>query len=130
MADEHSNFNFKQTFLQVVVAVVAATPIGLFLYFGPILVWAMVFGNLLVFLALLIPAVGPSVAAWMNFSPGMLLLLAAVAVAMEFLACRLLVRRSLTVLAYTQGVLSLAVSAPFFVWSIAHQKPMLPFWGQ
>ncbi len=90
----------------------------------------MVFGNLLVFLALLIPTVGPSVAAWMNFSPGMLLLLAAAAVAMEVFACRLLVRRSLTVFAYTQGALSLAFSVPFFVWSIIHQKPMLPFWGQ
>lgn len=130
MEDEHFNFGFKRSFLEVIAAVLAAAPVGMFLYFGPVLVWAILFHNLLVFLALLVPTIGSSIATWMNFSPGMLLLLAAVAVAMEAWSCRMLVGRHHSVFAYTQAMLALAVSSPFFYWSIVHQKPMLPFWGQ
>ena len=130
MDDGHSNFGFKRSSLEVIAAMLAAAPIGIFLYYGPILVWATLFGSLLAFLALLIPTIGSSIAAWMNFSPGMMLLLAAVAIAMETWACQMLVRRHHSVFAYTQAILALAVSSPFFYWSIVHGKPMLPFWGQ
>ena len=130
MNDEHSNSGFKRSFLEVITAVLVAAPVGIFLYFGPILVWAMLCSNLLVFLALLIPAIGSSIATWMDFSPGMLLLLAAVAIAIEVWACRMLVSRRHSVFAYTQAMLALAVSSPFFYWSIVHQRPMLPFWDQ
>jgi len=42
----------------------------------------------------------------------------------------MLIRRHYAVFAYTQAILGLAVSSPFFYWTAVHQKPLLPFWGQ
>jgi len=118
-----------RSLLEVVLGVAAAGPIGVFLYFASILVWAEVVTILAIPIAL-VPYVGLRILDWMNFSHGVILLIVAMAVGTEIWVCRLLIRRHHPVFAYTQAFLGLAVSLLFFYWSMVHQRPMLPFWGQ
>ena len=129
MADKHSGSVFKRIVLEVSLGTLAALPIGMFLYFFLVVFWASAV-SILALLLPLIPYIGIPIVTWMNFTKGMILLLAVSAIVLEVWACRILVRRHHTVFAYTQAVLGLAVSSPFFYWSIVHRKPMLPFWGQ
>lgn len=129
MADKYSGSVFKRIVLEAFSGIIAAFPVGVFLYFFLIVFWASAV-SVLALLLPLIPYIGIPVITWMNFTAGMILLLAVSAIVLEVWACRILVRRHYTVFAYTQAVLGLAVSSPFFYWSIVHQKPMLPFWGQ
>ena len=86
--------------------------------------------NVLALLVPFIPYIGIPIITWMNFTAGVVSLLAISAIVMEVWTCRMLIRRHHTVFAYTKAILSLAVSSPIFYWSIVHQKPMLPFYGQ
>ena len=129
MADKHSGSAFKRIILETFSGVFAAVPVGVFLYFLPVVFWASAM-NVLALLVPLIPYVGIPIITWMNFTAGMIMLLATSAIIMEVWACRMLIRRHHSVFAYTQAVLGLAVSSPIFYWSIVHQKPMLPFYGQ
>lgn len=108
---------------------VAAAPVGIWLYFMSILIWAEVV-TILAIPAALVPHVGSRIIGWMNFSPGAIPLLVAGTVATEVWFCRMLIRRRYAVFAYTQAILGLAVSSPFFYWTAVHQKPLLPFWRQ
>ncbi len=129
MADKHSGAAFKRIILEAFSGVFAAVPVGVFLYFFPVVFWASAI-NVLALLVPLIPYIGIPIVTWMNFTAGMVLLLAISAIVMEVWICRMLIRRHHTVFAYTQAVLGMAVSSPIFYWSIVHQKPMLPFYGQ
>ncbi len=120
---------WKRTAWEAVLGVLAALPVGVGLYFMTILVWAMVF-TILAVPILLIPYVGSVVMTWANFSTSVVPVLFGGAVVIEVFACRALIRRRYSVLAYAQAVLGLAVSMPFYYWTAVHQKPMLPFWGQ
>lgn len=115
--------------MEVVLGVIAAGPIGIFLYFMSILVWAEGIVLLAIPLAL-IPYVGPRIMDWLNFSRSVVPLIVAMAVCAEIWVCRVLIRRHHQVFAYVQAFLGLAVSLPFYYWTAVHQKPMLPFWGQ
>lgn len=115
--------------LEVASGIAAAVPVGIWLYFMSVIVWAGVV-NVLALSFALIPHIGPPIVGWMNFSRGAIPLLMAGAVATEVWFCRMLIRRHYSVFAYTQAILGLAVSSPFFYWTAVHQKPLLPFWGQ
>lgn len=120
---------WKRTVWEAALGVLAALPVGVGLYFVTILVWAMVF-TVLAIPILLIPYAGSVIMTWANFSTSLVSVLFGGAVLIEVFACRALIRCRYPVLAYTQGVLGLAVSLPFYYWTAVHQKPMLPFWGQ
>jgi hypothetical protein len=129
MASGDSNSGFRQIILQAVVGVAASLPVGIWLYFAIILLWAMAI-NVFAIPMLLVPKVGSAIMTWANFSRGMVPILVIGAGAMEVWACRVLIRRHFPVFAYTQAILGLGISLPFFYWSFVHQKPLLPFWGQ
>lgn len=118
-----------RTVFEVVSGVLVAVPIGVWLYFMSIFIWAEVI-SLLAIPVTLVPHVGSRIIIWLNFSAGVMPLLVVGAVALEVWFCRMLIRRHHSVFAYTQAILSLAVSSPFFFWTAVHQKPLLPFWGQ
>ena len=118
-----------RTVFEIVSGVFAAVPIGIWLYFMSIFIWAEVVTILAIPMAF-VPHLSSQIMGWMNFSHGSVLLLVAGAVATEVWFCRTLTRRHHPVFAYTQAVLGLAVSSPFFFWTAVHQKPLLPFWGQ
>ena len=118
-----------RTVLEIVSGIFAAVPIGIWLYFMSVIIWAEVV-TLLAFSVALVPRIGPQFVGWMNFSRGSVLLLMGGTVAVEVWFCRMLIRRHYVVFAYTQAILGLAVSSPFFYWTAVHQKPLLPFWGQ
>ena len=120
---------WKRTVWEAALGILAALPVGGCLYFGAILVWAEVITVLAIPVGI-IPRLGPPVIEWANFSTSVIPILFGGAVMIEVFACRALIRRRYRVLAYTQAVLGLAVSLPFFYWTAVHQKPMLPFWGQ
>ena len=115
--------------LEVVSGIVAAVPVGIWLYFMSVIIWAEVVTILAIPVAL-VPHVGSRILIWLNFSSSVIPFLVAVTVAVEVWFCRVLIRRHYSVFAYTQAILSLAVSSPFFFWTAVHQKPLLPFWGQ
>jgi hypothetical protein len=125
--DLHSGFG--STILQAVIGGAAALPVGICLYFVTILIWAEAITILAIPIAL-VPKFGSSIMDWADFSQGVVPVLVIGAMAMEVWVCRLLIRRRYSVFAYTQAVLGLAVSSPFFYWTALHQKPLLPFWGQ
>ena len=129
MTQSEPKLTFLRIVLQAVLGVAVAVPVGIWLYFADVIVWAEVITVLALPLALL-PYVGTRLLEWMNFSPGMVVLLIAGAVALEVWLCRMLIRRHYSVFAYTQAILGLFVSLRFFYWTAIHQKPMLPFWGQ
>ncbi len=129
MTQSEPKAGFMRTVLQVLMGVAAAVPVGIWLYFVVVIAWVEVITVLALPLALL-PYVGTRLLEWMNFSPGMVVLLIAGAVALEVWLCRMLIRRHYSVFAYTQAILGLFVSLRFFYWTAIHQKPMLPFWGQ
>ena len=118
-----------RTALEVGSALVAAIPIGIFLYFMSVLVWAEVVTILAIPISL-IPSVSAPIMGWLNFSQGAVPFIIGMAVAMELGACRILIRYHYQAFAYTQALLGLAVSSPFFYWTVVHQKPMIPFWGR
>ena len=118
-----------RTVLEIVSGIFAAVPVGIWLYFMSVTIWAEV-GTLLAFSVALVPHIGPQFVGWMNFSRGSVLLLMGGTVAVEVWFCRMLIRRHYAVFAYTQAILGLAISSPFFYWTAVHQKPLLPFWGQ
>jgi len=129
MTQTEPRVSFMRTVLQALFGVVAAIPIGIWLYFVAVIVWVEVITVLAIPVALL-PYVGSSIMEWMNFTPGVVVLLIGAAVALEVWLCRMLIRRHYSVFAYTQAVLGLFVSLRFFYLTAVHQKPMLPFWGQ
>jgi len=118
-----------RTVLEIVSGVFAAVPVGIWLYSMSIIIWAEVV-TLLAFSVALVPHIGPQFVGWLNFSSSVIPFLVAGAVAMEVWFCRMLIRRRHSVFAYTQAILGLAISLPFFYWTAVHQKPLLPFWGQ
>ena len=120
---------WKRTVGEATLGVLAALPVGLCLYFVIILVWAEVITALAIPI-LLIPRAGSTIVMWMNFNRSIVPVLFLGALLLEVWVCRTLIRRRYPVLAYTQAVLGLAVSLPFFYWTAVHQKSMLPFWGQ
>ena len=115
--------------LEVLSGIFAAMPLGLFLYFVPIIFWASAIGIVAILIAL-IPYAGIPIVAWMDFTPGMVLVLLSGVIAIEIWACKFLIKRHYQIFAYTQAVLGLAISSPFFYWTIIHHRPMLPFYGQ
>ena len=115
--------------LEAVFGVLAAVPVGIWLYFMSIFLWAEVVTVLTIPVAL-IPQVGSRILVWLNFSSSVIPLLVAGAVVAEVWFCRMLIRRHHSVFAYTQAILGLVVSSPFFYWTAVHQKPLLPFAGQ
>ncbi len=120
---------WKRTLWEAILGILAALPMGVWLYFFVILVWAEVITALAIPVGL-IPYLGPPIIEWANFSTGVVPVLFGGAALIEVFACRALLRRRCHVLAYTQAILGLAASLPFFYWTAVHQKPMLPFWGQ
>lgn len=120
---------WKRPIWEAALGVLAALPVGMWLYFFVILVWAEVITALAIPI-LLIPYAGSVIMTWANFSTSLVSVLFGGAVLIEVFACRALIRCRYPVLAYTQGVLGLAVSLPFYYWTAVYQKPMLPFWGQ
>jgi len=129
MAKNGNGSRLWQTVLEAVSGVLAAVPVGIWLYFMSILIWAEVVTILAIPVAL-IPHVGSRILVWLNFSSSVIPFLVAGAVAAEVWFCRMLIRRHYVVFAYTQAILGLAVSSPLFYWTAVHQKPLLPFWGQ
>ncbi len=123
---------WKRTAWEAALGILAALPVGAWLYYFVIFVWTEVIG-ILAMLAVsaipggLIPAFGPSSISRANDSIGIVLILFASAALIEVFACRALIRRHYPVLAYTQAILGLAASLPFFYWTAVHQKPLLPF---
>ena len=126
---KNNDFGIGRTILQIVSGVTVALPIGICLYFMPIMLWAMLLNALAIPIAL-IPYASSQILSWMDFSDGVVMLLIVGAVIIQIVTCRILIRRHWVVFAYTQGVLGLAVSAPLYYWTIVHQRPLLPFWGQ
>lgn len=118
-----------RTALEVLSGVLAAVPVGIWLYFMSILIWAEVI-TLLAIPAALVPHVGPQIIRWLSFSVSVTPILVAGAAAAEVWFCRVLIRWHHPVFAYTQAALGLAVSLPFFYWTAVHHKPLLPFWRQ
>lgn len=118
-----------QIVLELISGALAALPIGVGLYFVSILIWAWMI-EFLAIPVLLIPRFGSHIMGWMDFSRGATVLIVASVVIIEAWFCRRLSLRHYRVFAYTQALLGLAVSSPFFYWTSVHQKPMLPFWGQ
>ena len=129
MARNGNGSRLWRTVLEAVSGVFAAVPVGIWLYFMSILIWAEVVTILAIPVAL-IPHVGSRILIWLNFSSSVIPFLVAGAVATEVWFCRMLIRRHHSVFAYTQAILGLAISSPFFYWTAIHQKPLLPFWGQ
>lgn len=129
MANNTLGSKLVRTGLEALSGVFAAVPLGLFLYFMPVVFWASVIGFVAIPI-MFIPYAGVPIVAWMNFTPGMVLVLLSGAIAIEIWTCKFLIKRHYQIFAYTQAVLGLAVSSPFFYWSIVHQRPMLPFYGQ
>ena len=129
MAGGDSNFGFRQTILQAIVGIAASLPVGIWLYFAIVLIWAEALTIFAIPIGL-IPKVGLVIITWANFSRGVVPVLVIGAGAMEIWACRILIRRHYSVFAYTQAALGLVISLPFFYWTFVHQKPILPFWGQ
>lgn len=129
MAKNGNGSHLWQTVLEAVSGVLAAVPVGIWLYFMSILIWAEVVTILAIPVAL-IPHVGSRILVWLNFSSSVIPFLVAGAVAAEVWFCRMLIRRRHSVFAYTQAILGLAISSPFFYWTAVHQKPLLPFVGQ
>jgi len=129
MAKNGNGSRLWQTVLEAVSGVLAAVPVGIWLYFMSILIWAEVVTILAIPVAL-IPHVGSRILVWLNFSSSVIPFLVSGAVAAEVWFCRMLIRRRHSVFAYTQAILGLAISSPFFYWTAVHQKPLLPFVGQ
>ncbi len=129
MTQSEPKLTFLRIVLQAVLGVAVAVPVGIWLYFAAVIAWVEVI-TVLAIPVLLLPYVGTRLLEWMNFSPGMVVLLIAGAVALEVWLCRMLIRRHYSVFAYTQAILGLFVSLRFFYLTAIHQKPMLPFWGQ